>query len=115
MQLIIVLILVLLFFVISFETGPIFEIYGQEDLVIDEKVEITITKDNETLIVPANIGIEPGLWKDHSLDYYSVDPNHTSPINTKNYNGTVHIKSIYDREFTLENFLDVWGFDKSKI
>ena len=115
MQLIIVLILVLLFFVISFETGPIFEIYGQEDLVIDEKVEITITKDNETLIVPANIGIEPGLWKDHSLDYYSVDPNHTSPLNTKNYNGTIHINSIRDREFTLENFLDVWGFDKSKI
>src|SRR5918993_1623340 len=25
------------------------------------------------------------------------------------------MESIYDREFTLENFLDVWGFDKSKI
>ena len=39
----------------------------------------------------------------------------TSPLITNNYNGTLHIKSIYDREFTLENFLDVWGFDKSKI
>jgi hypothetical protein len=25
------------------------------------------------------------------------------------------MESIYDREFTLQNFLDVWGFDKSKI
>jgi hypothetical protein len=115
MQIIRVLILFFLFFVISFRTGSIFEIYGQEDLVIEEKVDLTITKDNETLIVPAKIGIEPGLWKDHSFDYYSVDPNHTSPLNTKNYNGTIHIKSIYDREFTLENFLDIWGFDKSKI
>jgi hypothetical protein len=115
MQIIIVSILVFLFFVISFEAGSIIEINSQEDLVIDEKVDITITKDNETLIVPAKIGIEPGLWKDHSLDYYSVDPNHTSPLNTKNYNGTIHIKSSYDREFTLENFLDIWGFDKSKI
>jgi hypothetical protein len=117
MQIIIILIItIFLFFVISlFESGSIFEIYGQEDLVIDEQVDITISKDNKTLIVPAKIGIDPKLWKDHSLDYYSVDPNRTSPLNTKNYNGTINIKSIQDREFTLENFLDVWGFDKSKI
>jgi hypothetical protein len=114
MQIIIILIIIFLFVVISFESSPIFEIYS-EDLVIDEKVYITISKDNETLIVPAKIGIDPKLWKDHSLDYYGVDPNHTSPLNTENYNGTIHIKSIRDREFTLENFLDVWGFDKSKI
>src|SRR5687767_369569 len=114
MQIIIILIItIFLFFVISlFESGSIFEIYGQEDLVIDEHVDITISKDNKTLIVPAKIGIDPKLWKDHSLDYYSGDPNHTSPLTTNNYNGTINIKSIHDREFTLENFLDVWGFDK---
>jgi hypothetical protein len=117
MQIIIILIIIIfLFFVISlFKSGSIFEIYGQEDLVIDEKVDITISKDNKTLIVPAKIGIDPKLWKDHSLDYYSGDPTHTSPLTTNNYNGTINIKSIQDREFTLENFLDVWGFDKSKI
>lgn len=78
-------------------------------------VHITISKDNKTQIVPANIGIDPNLWKDHSLDYHSFDPNNISPLNTKNYNGTIHIKSIHEREFTLENFLDIWGFDKSKI
>ena len=115
MQIIIVLSIVFLFFVISFESGPIFEIYGQEDLVIDEKVDIQLLKDHETLIVPSKIGIEPDLWRDHQLDSYSVDPNHTSPLTTKNYNGTINIKSILDREFTLENFLDIWGFDKSQI
>ena len=51
------------------------------------------------------------------MDYYNFDPNtnNTSPLNTKNYNGTINMESIQDREFTLENFLDVWGFDKSKI
>jgi hypothetical protein len=115
MQIIIVVIIIFLFFVISIESGSTFEIYGQKDLVIDEKVQITISKDNKTLIVPAKIGIDPKLWKDHSLDNYSFDPNHTSPLTTNNYNGTINIKSIQDREFTLENFLDVWGFDKSKI
>ena len=117
MQIIIILIIIFfLFFAISsFKSVYVFEIYGQEDLVIDEKVDITISKDNETLIVPAKIGIDPNLWKDHSFDNYSVDPNYTSPLNTKNYNGTVHMESIRDREFTLENFLDVWGFDKDKI
>jgi hypothetical protein len=103
-----------LFFVKSFESSSISETYG-EDLVIDEKVHITISKDNETLIVPAKIGIEHDLWKDHSLDYYSSDSNYTSPLHTKNYNGTINIESIHDREFTLENFLDIWGFDKSEL
>ena len=118
MQFIIVLIIIFLSFVISFESSFIYESYGEKDLVIDEKVHITISKDNETLIVPAKIGIDPKLWKDHSLDYYSFDPNanhNTSPLNTKNYNGTIYMESIYDREFTLQNFLDVWGFDKTKI
>jgi hypothetical protein len=117
MQIIIVLtIIIFLFFVISsFESGSLFEIYSQEDLVIDEKVDITISKDNKTLIIPAKIGIDPKLWNDHSFDNYSVYPNHTSPLTTNNYNGTIHIKSSRDRDFSLENFLDVWGFDKSRI
>ena len=115
MQIIIGLITTFLFFAISLASSFIFELYGEEDLVIDEKVHITISKDNKTQIVPANIGIDPNLWKDHSLDYHSFDPNNISPLNTKNYNGTIHIKSIHEREFTLENFLDIWGFDKSKI
>jgi hypothetical protein len=110
----VLIVLILSFSIMSFYFGLIVEVYS-EDLVIDEKVNITISKNNETLIVPAKIGIEHNLWRDKSLDFYSVDPNHTSPLTTNNYNGTINIKSIHEREFTLENFLDIWGFDKSKI
>lgn len=115
MQIIILLIFILLFLVILFESVSIFEIDGEEGLIVNEKLHITILKDNETLIIPGKIGIKHDLWKDHSFDFYSVNPNLTSPLTTNNYNGTIYIKSIYDREFTLENFLDIWGFDKSKI
>jgi len=93
MQTIVVLIItIFVFFVISsLESRYIFEIYGQEDIVIDEKVDITISKDNQTLIVPAKIGIDPKLWKDHTLDYHSFDPTDTSTLNTKNYNETIYI------------------------
>ena len=49
------------------------------------------------------------------LIFIVMNSNLTSPLTTTNYNGTIHIKSIYDREFTLDNFLDIWRFDKSKI
>ncbi|HSF50396.1 MAG TPA: hypothetical protein VLA74_06520 [Nitrososphaeraceae archaeon] len=104
-----------IFFVILLEYVLISELYG-EDLAMDEKVNITILKDNNNIqIIPAKIGIKPNLWKDHSLDDYSYDPKKIAPLNTKRYDGVIHIESIYDREFTLENFLDIWGFDKSKI
>ena len=38
MQIIIILIIIFLFFVISFESSFIYPSYGEEDLVIDEKV-----------------------------------------------------------------------------
>jgi hypothetical protein len=115
MQSIIIIIIIIVFFVILLEYGSISKLYGQEELVIDEKVKITILKDNSSQILPAKIGIEPKLWKDKSLDNYSIDPTNISPLNTKRYDGIVYIQSIYDREFTLDDFLDIWGINKSKI
>ena len=73
MQIIIVLIIILLFLCILFKSISIIEIYGEEDLIINEKLHITISKDNETLIVPEKIGIKHDLWKDHSFDFYSYE------------------------------------------
>lgn len=115
MQAIISIIIIIVCFVILLEYVPIIKLYGETDLVIDEKVHIRLVKDNYSQIVPAKIGIEPKLWKDHSLDNYSQDPNNISPLNTKKYDGVIHIQSIYDREFTLGDFLNVWGFDENKI
>jgi len=115
-QNIIGLITCMIFSIILLESILISELYGQ-DLAIDERVNITVIEDNNNIIqtIPANIGIEPNLWNDHSLDNYSYDPNNIAPLNTKKYDGVIHIESIYDREFTLEDFLDIWGFNKSKI
>jgi hypothetical protein len=57
--------------------------------------------------VPADIGIARDLWRDHSLDRYGV--NGLSPILTRNSSGTIHVESNTVREFTLYEFLAVWG------
>jgi hypothetical protein len=107
-----------IFLAILLEFILISELYG-EDLAVDEKVNITILQDNNNnnniQTIPAKIGIEHNLWRDHSLDDYSYDPNKIAPLNTKKYDGIIHIESTYEPEFTLENFLDIWGFNKSKI
>jgi hypothetical protein len=122
---IIVIIIITLLLVALLEYGLLPKLFGgeeeeeeeeeEEGLFVDEKVHITILKDNYSQLVPAKIGIEPNLWKDHSLANYSLEPNTISPLNTKRYDGVVHIQSIYDREFTFGDFLNIWGFDKNKI
>jgi len=34
--------------------------------------KMIITIDNKTMIVPSQIGIEPSLWKNHTLDSYGM-------------------------------------------
>jgi hypothetical protein len=58
-------------------------------------------------LVPANVGIDRNLWKDHSLDYDGV--NGRSPLTTKDDSGLIHVESNTIRDFSLRNFLAVWG------
>ena len=58
-------------------------------------------------ILPANIGIDRDLWRDHSLDRYGV--NGLSPLLTRDSTGTIHIESNTVRDFTLYELLAVWG------
>jgi len=58
-------------------------------------------------IVPANIGIDQNLWRNHSLDHYGV--NGGSPILTKDSSGIIHVESNTVRNFTLHEFLAIWG------
>ncbi len=58
-------------------------------------------------IVPANIGIDQALWKDHSLEKYGVGGR--SPLATHDTSGTIHVESNSIRNFTLYEFLSVWG------
>ena len=57
--------------------------------------------------LPANIGIEGELWRNHSFDRYGV--NGLSPLLTRDNSGTIHVESNTIRDFTLYEFLAVWG------
>jgi hypothetical protein len=56
---------------------------------------------------PANIGINRDLWRDHSLDRFGV--NGLSPLLTRDSSDIIHVESNTVRNFTLYEFLAVWG------
>ncbi len=58
-------------------------------------------------MVPSGIGINQSLWRDHSLDRYGVAGH--SPLTTRDTSGTIHVDSNTVRNFTLQEFLGVWG------
>jgi hypothetical protein len=72
---------------------------------IHPQLSILIRGATETL--PANIGIDRDLWRDHSFDRYGV--NGLSPLLTRDSSGTIHVESNAVRDFTLHEFLSVWG------
>jgi len=72
---------------------------------IHPQLSISIRGATETL--PANIGIDQDLWRDHSLERYGV--NGASPLLTRDSSGTIHVESNTVRDFTLHEFLAVWG------
>jgi hypothetical protein len=115
MQSIITIIFIIGFIVSSLEYTSQTNVHGEEDLVVNEQLHITLVKDSHPQTIPAKIGIESQLWKDYSLNNYSSNPFLIAPLHTIRYDGVVYIKSLYDREFALGNFLDIWGIDKSKI
>jgi len=58
------------------------------------------------MTVPAQIGIDASLWKDHSLDQFGIG---MSPLHTHDATGTIHEESNTVRDFTLQEFLAIWG------
>ncbi len=58
--------------------------------------------------VPAQIGIDQSLWKDHSLDQYGEGG--LAPLHTHDTSGTIHVEvNTSHRDFTLHEFLAIWG------
>jgi hypothetical protein len=72
---------------------------------IHPQLSILIRGASETL--PANVGINRDLWRDHSLDRYGV--NGLSSLLTRDSSGTIHVESNTVRDFTLYEFLAIWG------
>jgi len=67
--------------------------------------------------VPEQIGIDPSLWKDHSLDEFGMQSmpemsmSAMAPLHTHDNSGIVHVESTINRNYTLGEFLDIWGLN----
>jgi len=68
-----------------------------------------IEMDGQTYMVPQNVGIDPSMWKDHSLDQYGMTG--MAPLHTHTNDGIIHVESNVKRDYTLGEFLDIWGID----
>ena len=85
--------------------------------------QLRITIDGNAVPIPANIGIDPSLWRDHSLDQYSMMQDMPdgmqgmAPLHTHDTAGTIHVESRVSREYTLGEFFQIWGrtFDGQQV
>ncbi len=64
--------------------------------------------------MPAQIGIAPSLWKDHSLDQNGMQSMNMvmpgmAPLHTHDTSGIIHVESNTVRPYTLGEFLNIWG------
>ena len=77
--------------------------------------KLVIRVNGQPVVGPANIGIGPQLWKDHTLDAIGMrgmsemGMQGMSPLHTHDTSGTIHVESTVDRDFTLGQFFAVWG------
>jgi hypothetical protein len=75
---------------------------------------LNVTIDGKHLTVPAQIGIDPSLWKDHSLDKNGMQAmsdgmSGMAPLHTHDSSGVIHVESSIKRNYTLGEFLNIWG------
>jgi hypothetical protein len=79
---------------------------------------LNVTVNGKSLMVPNGIGINSTLWNDHSLDKFGTERKTTifgmvtpamSPLHTHDSSGTIHVESTEYRNYTLGQFLNIWG------
>jgi len=79
-------------------------------LVMHMHVALNIIINDEQVIIPGNVGIDPSLYKTHDLDRYGIkNPKKIYPVHTHDTSGVIHIESTELRTFNLSQFFDVWG------
>jgi hypothetical protein len=77
------------------------------DMVSHIHPKLNILVNEEPLVIPTDIGITSSLYKDHSLDRYGMSG--MAPLHTHDDTGTIHVESNVNRNYTLGEFLKVWG------
>jgi hypothetical protein len=93
--------------------GIIFGIQASEQGTMGTKMvmhihpQISIIVNGQPTVIPENVGIDNALWKDHSLDKYGMQG--MSPLHTHDNSGSIHVESTVNRDYTLGEFVNVWG------
>jgi len=70
---------------------------------------LNVTVDGKPMTIPTKIGIDSSMYKDHSLDKFSMQG--MAPLHTHDSSGIVHVESTVNRNYTLGEFLKIWGLD----
>ncbi|HEV8387413.1 MAG TPA: hypothetical protein VGQ03_07305 [Nitrososphaera sp.] len=91
------------------------EVHANPALVMHIHSQIELRNSGQNVVLPAEIGIASELWHDHSLDQFGPSRALLAPIHTHDESGTIHIESVVKRDYTLGEFLSIWGMGQDKI
>jgi hypothetical protein len=87
-------------------TNPSSEVKDKK-IHVHPKLKVVI--DGKEVPVPANVGIDKELWKDRSLDEFGHPT--MAAMHTHDGSGKIHVESTKTRDYTLGEFLAIWGLD----
>jgi hypothetical protein len=87
---------------------------NEADVVIHLHSTLSIIVNGKAMAVPANIGIDPMLHRNHDLDIYGSKNPAMSPLHTHDSSGVIHVESTAVRSYTIGEFFDVWGIPFSE-
>ena len=87
---------------------------GGKPIIMHFHPHLSLMIDGKSATIPSQIGIDPSLWKDHSLDQYGMQAmsngmSGMAPLHTHDASGTIHVESNANRNYTLGEFLNIWG------
>jgi hypothetical protein len=91
------------------------EVHANPSLVMHTHTRLELQRSGQALQIPAEIGISSDLWHDHSLDHFGPSRGLLAPLHTHDTSGTIHIESVVVRNYTLGEFLSIWGMDRDQI
>ncbi|HEY7777990.1 MAG TPA: hypothetical protein VIA09_05570 [Nitrososphaeraceae archaeon] len=87
-------------------------------IIMHTHSRLNVTVNGNSILVPNGVGINSTLWNDHSLDEYGTARETSilgmvtpamSPLHTHESDGIIHVESNEFKNFTLGDFLNIWG------
>jgi sulfur carrier protein ThiS len=91
------------------ERGTGAQMESEDKMVLHIHPKLNVKVDGKTIPAPEQIGISKSLYKDHSLDKYGMQG--MAPLHTHDNSGVIHVESNVKRDYTLGEFLNIWGIE----